>query len=262
MTAKTYMTTPARGASMTRSGTRPAWRFTAGGRTPAGVPPRRVGTHGGGTAGRGTPRGSATGGRRRPCRAGRTGRGAPASRAGLLGRLGHVDGQPLPQKEAGPVHARLDGGQADPERLRDLRVRQPLHVVHDKGRPVVGRQALDRPREHLPELPLQRVLVHPRRPVVHRLEVPSLLVERGKELLPRELALPALARAQLLVRSVRGDPVEPAPERRGALEHVDLLDGGPERVLRDLLGVFAQARDLNRKPVDPLTVRVDELVCG
>src|SRR5437016_2142474 len=120
MTTKPYLTTPARAASITRSGIRRARRFMIRSRAPAGGPPRRVGTRGGGSAGSGTRRGSATVGRRRPCRAGRTGRGAPASRPGLLRRLVHVVGQPLPQEEAGPVHARLDGGEADPERLRDL----------------------------------------------------------------------------------------------------------------------------------------------
>jgi uncharacterized membrane protein YdjX (TVP38/TMEM64 family) len=64
------------------------------------------------------------------------GRSAPARASAVAAE---ILGQPLAEKEPRPVDARLHGRQADAEQLRDLRVGQPLHVVEDERRPVVGR---------------------------------------------------------------------------------------------------------------------------
>ena len=67
---------------------------------------------------------------------GEAGRSAPGpASAGAA----EVLGEPLAEEEPRPVDARLHGRQADAEQLRDLRVGQPLHVVEDERRPVVGR---------------------------------------------------------------------------------------------------------------------------
>src|SRR3989338_8518987 len=67
-----------------------------------------------------------------------------------------------------------------------------------------------------------------------------------------------LARAQLLVRRVGGDPVEPAPEGGLLLERLDLADRGPQRILGRLLGILLGAGDPEREPVDAVAVGLHE----
>src|SRR5438132_8567510 len=94
----------------------------------------------------------------------------PGPRGRLLRAL-HVLGEALAHEQARPVHPRLHRRQADAERLGDVGIRQPFDVVQHQGRSVVVRQRVDRGREHAPKLALQRLLVDPIGPVIHRLEV-------------------------------------------------------------------------------------------
>src|SRR5262249_16289893 len=61
----------------------------------------------------------------------------------------------LTQEQPRAVHARLHRGQADPQRLGDLRVREPLHVGHEEGGAIVLGQIVDHDRQHLAERVLQ-----------------------------------------------------------------------------------------------------------
>src|SRR6185369_11478564 len=51
--------------------------------------------------------------------------------------------QALAEKQSGPVHARLDGGRLEAERLRHLQRREPLHVPQQQRRAVLPRQLVD-----------------------------------------------------------------------------------------------------------------------
>src|SRR5690242_4858280 len=86
----------------------------------------------------------------------------------------------------------------------------------------------------------------------------ALFVEDRQQILPGDLLPAALTRPELLVRGVGGDAIQPAAERRFALEHVDLPGCGPEGVLDDLLGILLIARDPDREPVHAVAVRGDE----
>ena len=72
----------------------------------------------------------------------------------------------------------------------------------------------------------------------------------------------ALPRPQLLIRGVGGDPVEPAPERRLALEGVDLPRRRPEGILHDLLRVLLIAGDTDGEPIRAVAVCGDEGLGG
>src|SRR3989454_9834291 len=76
-----------------------------------------------------------------------------------------------------------------------------------------------------------------------RLEVLAVPVERRQHVLERDLVGLRFPRSELLIGRVRGDAVEPAAERRLALDRVDLARRRPERVLRDLFGVLVRPRD-------------------
>src|SRR5262249_56735620 len=78
----------------------------------------------------------------------------------------------------------------------------------------------------------------------------------------RDLARLAAARAELLIRGVRGDTIEPAAERRLALERRDFPRGGPQRVLGRLLGVLVAPGDAQREPVHPVAKALDQVIGG
>src|SRR3989338_3442961 len=104
----------------------------------------------------------------------------PASTGGApprAPRLGgpHVVSEPLTHEQPRSVDARLDRRQADPERLGDVGVREPLDVVQDERGSVVGGKAVDRLGQGVAQLTLQSHLVHAPGPVVHRLEVSRIL---------------------------------------------------------------------------------------
>ena len=65
--------------------------------------------------------------------------------------------------------------------------------------------------------------------------------------MPTELA--ALA-APLVEADIGRDPIDPAAQRRTALEARTLVDDLQEDVLHDLLGVRRAARDTVREPID------------
>src|SRR5262245_13573095 len=85
-----------------------------------------------------------------------------------------------------------------------------------------------------------------------------LVVEPGRERIPRDLALLALSSTELLVRGIGSDAIEPTAECRLALERVDLSRRRPERVLHDLLRVLLVARDPDGEPVHLVSIRGDE----
>src|SRR3972149_6944414 len=106
----------------------------------------------------------------------------PASTGGGLPRAPRLGGpnvvsEPLAHEQPRAGDGRLDRRQADPERLGDVRVREPLDVVQDERGSVVGGEAVDRLGQGGAQLTLQSHLVHAPGPVVHRLEVASVLVE-------------------------------------------------------------------------------------
>src|SRR5262245_63722836 len=85
-----------------------------------------------------------------------------------------------------------------------------------------------------------------------------LVVEPGRERIPRHLALLTLSSAKLLVRRVGSDAIQPAAECRLALEGVDLPRRRPERVLHDLLRVLLVAGDPDGESVHLVSVGSDQ----
>src|SRR5262245_9320557 len=85
-----------------------------------------------------------------------------------------------------------------------------------------------------------------------------LVVEPGRERIPGHLALLALSSAELLVRRIGGDAIEPTAECRLALEGVDLPRRRPERVLYDLFRILLVAGDPDGESVHLVSVGSDQ----
>src|SRR5258706_14722532 len=95
----------------------------------------------------------------------------------------------------------------------------------------------------LAQLGLERGLLAPPRPVAERLRVLAELVEARGERVPGDLVALPVPAAQLLVRRVGGDAVDPAPEGGLTLEGVDIAGDRPEGVLHHFLRVLLVAGD-------------------
>src|SRR5262249_45940750 len=100
----------------------------------------------------------------------------------------------------------------------------------------------------------KRGLLGASRPISDGLDMLPLLVERREQVLPGHLLALALPGAELLIRRVGGDAIQPASERRLALERLDPPGRRPQGVLNDLLGVLLVSSDADGEPVDSIAI--------
>nr|BFE69445.1 hypothetical protein GCM10020092_027460 [Actinoplanes digitatis] len=149
----------------------------------------------------------------------------------------------------GPLQRAVHGVDGVTEELRDV-LRQPAeHVPQDQHGPRARREVLDRDQvrqlDGLPRdgdgLRLVRAgrgqLVE--QPVRVRLQPPHLAAGRGLR----------AALGEQVQAGVGGDPVQPGPERRPALEGLPPPPGAQERLLHGVLGVL-------ERPQHPVAVHV------
>src|SRR6266566_4377938 len=92
------------------------------------------------------------------------------------------------------------------------------------------------------------------------LEILPLAVERGRQIVPRDLVPGIPPAPQLLVGRIRGAPVEPGAEGGRPPEAVDLATRGPEGVLHHLFRVGRAPGDADREPVHAIPVGADQLL--
>src|SRR6185503_13048354 len=92
--------------------------------------------------------------------------------------------------------------------------------------------------------------------------MPPVLVEYREHVVQGDLPASVLAVAELAVRAVGDDSVEPGSKGRLAPERVDLLDHRQERILDDLLGVLGIGRDPDGQAIRPVLIGCDETLGG
>ena len=158
------------------------------------------------------------------------------------------------------MRARLHERDAQSESFRDLGVRSPLDVAQHQHGTVGGGQLVDGRRQRRSQLRLHGEVVRGRRPVDHRGVVATALVEDRQHLVQRHFVSTAVPTAELLVRGVRHDAIEPRAECRLASKRVDLSDHRPQGVLHDFLRVRGTAGDAAGKTVGTLAVPTHEML--
>src|SRR5947207_2491160 len=179
----------------------------------------------------------------------------------LSGHLLHAARERLAQREPRAVQARLHGGDAEVEDLRDLLRREVLELAQDEDRAVRLGKRVDRLRRVQGELALDDAIVDRGGPVVDGLGDLAAVGVARRRLFERSLVVPAL-HAQPHERRVHRDAMEPRGERALRLELIDLAEHLQERVLERVLGERLVAREPERHAEEARLVTRDDLAEG
>jgi hypothetical protein len=145
--------------------------------------------------------------------------------------------QPLRQHRSKPetrlVHLGLRGAFRDPEDFADFPVLEPLDVVQHEGRAAPFGQPRHRPFE----IHLRHRLLGEAAGPISRLVERRLVVQRIGQ-----LGGAGGAASQVIQALVRGQPVQPRPERRLAAKTVQLAVRRQKYLLQQVLGVLRVAQ--------------------
>src|SRR6266542_2412320 len=179
----------------------------------------------------------------------------------LAGPVAEASRQDLPQGHPRAVQPRLDRGDRLPEDLGDLLVRQLLHIPQHQKRAVVLRQPIQGLLENLSRLPRDQLVLRGLGPICEEPRPVAFAMAVGEEgrqaVLQADLELDPLA-PPLDQRGVGGDAIEPGPDGRAPLEHVDLPEQRQEGVLHDLFRFRVAARDPEGHTVDARAVALHQ----
>jgi len=153
--------------------------------------------------------------------------------------------QKMTHRDPATMQPGLHGSQRHTEDLRDLLIGDVLDVVKDEDRPEVFRDL----QEGLLDVHgLGRGLSH--------------VSGCGTRFLGESLLGSALAPPQGVVAGFGGYPVEPRAASGVSSEGGELPQGGEERVLGCVAGVFGLSKHPQTQVVDPLVVSSNELFEG
>ena len=154
----------------------------------------------------------------------------------------------LAERGAGPLQGAVHGRDRRVEQLGDLLGLPPQHLAQDQHGALLRRQVLQGADERqadrlLGDGDLTGVALGDRPAVGDRLDPRRLAARRQRRPLGHlrlaevHRAGPALLAAEHVEADVGGDPVEPRPQRRPALERVVVLPGPDHRLLHGVLGL-------------------------